>query len=105
MSAGLGFVWGSFRLGKGLTSKMLSGGFQVDFESLGADLREVRGPVFAVAFGVLQGCGCASFGLVWVVWGNAINIRPALITVRLSKPNNHPKPAPRNSELRPNHSQ
>ena len=31
MRAGFGFVWGSFRLGKGLKSRM--GGFKVDFES------------------------------------------------------------------------
>ena len=28
MRAGLGFVWGSFRRGKGLISRMLLGGFQ-----------------------------------------------------------------------------
>ena len=30
--AGLGFVWGSFGLSKGLISRMLLGGFKVDFE-------------------------------------------------------------------------
>ena len=34
MRAGLGFVGGSFRLGKGLTSRMLLGGFKVDSEGL-----------------------------------------------------------------------
>ena len=32
--AGLGFVWGSFRLGKGLICRMLLGGFEADFESV-----------------------------------------------------------------------
>ena len=34
MRAGLGFVWGFFRLGKGLISRMLLGGFNVDFETV-----------------------------------------------------------------------
>ena len=34
MRAGLGFVWGSFRLGKGLISRMLLGKFKVYFESV-----------------------------------------------------------------------
>ena len=33
MRAGLGCVWGSCRLGKGLISRMLLGGFKVDFGS------------------------------------------------------------------------
>ena len=36
MRAGLGFVGGSFRLGKGLISRMLLGGFKVDSESVWA---------------------------------------------------------------------
>ena len=32
--AGLGFAWGSFRLCKGLISRMLLGGVKVDFESV-----------------------------------------------------------------------
>ena len=74
---------------------------------------------FAVALGLLSRCGCASFGLVWVVWGNApnrlkvslepsqqhpgyqpqTNPRPAL------KLNTRPKPALSNSELSPHQSQ
>ena len=34
MRAGLGLVLGSFRLGKGLISRMHLGGFEVDFESV-----------------------------------------------------------------------
>ena len=35
MRPGLGCVWGSFTVGKGLISRMLLGGFQLDFESVG----------------------------------------------------------------------
>ena len=45
MRAGLGFVWGSFCLGKGPICRMRLGGFQVDFGSvlawLGLDVRLV----------------------------------------------------------------
>ena len=34
MRAGLGFVWGAFRLCKGLISRMLLGGFKFTFESV-----------------------------------------------------------------------
>ena len=34
MRARLGFVWGSFRFGKELISRMLLGGFKADFESV-----------------------------------------------------------------------
>ena len=34
MRAGLGLAWGSFRLCKGLMSRMLLGRFKVDFESI-----------------------------------------------------------------------
>ena len=34
MRAGLGFVWGSFGLDKGLISRMLLGSFNVDFGSV-----------------------------------------------------------------------
>ena len=33
LNEGLGFVWGSFGLAKGLISRMLLGGLKVDFES------------------------------------------------------------------------
>ena len=33
LRAGLGFVWGSFRPSQGLISRMLLGGFKVNFES------------------------------------------------------------------------
>ena len=74
MRAGLGFSFGSFRLCQGLICSILLGGFKVDFESAWFGLElvcEMRGPVLELAFGLLLGCGCASFGLVWVVWGNA----------------------------------
>ena len=66
MRAGLGFVWGSFSLGKGPICRMLLGGFQVDFGSVLAWLGLIRARCaagLAVAFGLLQGCGSASFGL------------------------------------------
>ena len=72
MRAGLGFVWGSFRLGNGLIPRMLLGGFKVDFESVWVGLELICARCaagLAVALGLLQGCGCASFGLVLVVWG------------------------------------
>ena len=45
MRAGLGFVWDSFWLGKGLISRMLLGGFKVDFEPVwvGLELSCARG--------------------------------------------------------------
>ena len=57
LRAGLGFVWGSFRLGKGLTRRML-GGFKLDFGSVLVGLGLicpwcVAG--LAVTFGLLQG--------------------------------------------------
>ena len=57
--AGLGFVWDSVRLDKGLISRMLLGGFKVDFESgwVGLELicamRAAR--CCAVVFGLLRG--------------------------------------------------
>ena len=74
MRAGLGFVWGSFSLGKGPICRMRLGGFQVDFGSVLAWLGLIRARCaagLAVAFGLLQACGSASFGLGLVVWGNA----------------------------------
>ena len=72
--AGLGFVWGSCSLGKGPICRMRLGGFQVDFGSVLAWLGLIRARCaagLAVAFGLLQGCGSASFGLVWDwLWGN-----------------------------------
>ena len=77
MRAGLGFVGGSFSLSKGPICRMRLGGFQVDVGSVLAWLGLIRARCaagLAVAFGLLQGCGSASFGLVWDwLWGVAPN--------------------------------
>ena len=60
MRAGLGFVWGSFSLGRGPICRMRLGGFQVDFGSVLAWLGLIRARCaagLAVAFGLLQRCG------------------------------------------------
>ena len=75
---------------------MRLGGFQVDFGSVLAWLGLIRARCaagLAVAFGLLQGRGSASFGLDLVVWGNAhlpraqkqsqLKLGPAVLPVRL----------------------
>ena len=55
-AAGLGFVRGSFGLGKVLMSRMLLGGFKVDFESTRVGLGLIcagRAVGLAVALGLL----------------------------------------------------
>ena len=57
MRADLGFVWGSFRLGKGLICRMRFGGFKVDFGPALAWLGLICARCaagLAVAFGLLQ---------------------------------------------------
>ena len=99
MRAGLGFVWGSFSLGKWPICRMRLGGFQVDVGSVLAWLGLIRARCaagLAVAFGLLQGCGSASFGLGLVVWGNARNAGDAgdaaaqLVNQPTNQPTNQP---------------
>ena len=61
MRAGLGFVWGSFSLGKGPICRMRLGGFQVDVGSVLAWLGLIRARCaagLAVAFGASGMCFC-----------------------------------------------
>ena len=52
---GLGLFWGSFRLGKGLISRMLVGGFKVDFGSVWAPKHHNYHKTHAIA-GVTLNC-------------------------------------------------
>ena len=89
MRAGLGFVWGSFSLGKGPICRMRLGGFQVDFGSVLAWLGLIRARCaagLAVAFGLLQRCGSRPFA-------------------EAKRTPNKPQTIPINPELPPNQSQ
>ena len=75
---------------------MRLGGFQVDFGSVLAWLGLIRARCaagLAMAFGLLQGCGSASFGLGLVVWGNAPqpvpNQHKTCRTTSLKQPESH----------------
>ena len=76
MRAGLGFVWGSCRLGKGLICRMRLGGFKVDFGSVLAWLALICARCaagLAVAFGLLQGVVTQVLRWFGIAWGVAPN--------------------------------